>query len=172
MIHSQKVTALVPIKAHSERVKDKNFRLFCGKPLYHHILETLERTYAVDEVIVNTDSEHVINEAPKLFSKVRTLKRPDELCGDFVSTNKIFKHDLCYVKLRNYAIVQRANSDYIFRRSPNHLFGSHTNSQRTTRTLINSDPGGFINNNTLSAHIDESIRRSKINANVKRKETK
>ena len=36
-----------------ERVPNKNVRPFCGKPLYHHIIDTLDRTYAVDEVVIN-----------------------------------------------------------------------------------------------------------------------
>jgi len=94
MIHNRKVTALIPIKEHSERVKNKNFRLFSGKPLYHNILATLEHTYAVDEVIINTDSHIVANEAPQVFSKVKINKRPAELIGDFVSVNKLIKYDL------------------------------------------------------------------------------
>ncbi len=94
MIHNRKVAALVPIKAHSERVSGKNFREFSGKPLYHHILSTLERTYAVDEVLVDTDSHQVMHEAPQLFTKVRILERPAELRGDMVSTNKLFAHDI------------------------------------------------------------------------------
>ena len=94
MIHSQRVVALVPIKEHSERVKGKNFRDFCGKPLYHHILHTLERTYAVDEIVVDTDSPRVMQETPEMFSKARVVERPAELRGDFVSMNKILAHDL------------------------------------------------------------------------------
>jgi CMP-N-acetylneuraminic acid synthetase len=88
------VTALIPIKEHSERVKNKNFRLFTGKPLYHHILETLEHTYAIDEVIINTDSLVVKNEARELFPKVKIHMRPKELEGDFMSVNKIIEYDL------------------------------------------------------------------------------
>ena len=94
MIHSRKVTALLPIKDHSERVKGKNFREFCGKPLYHHILATLDKTYAVDEILVDTDSPRVILEAPKLSAKVRVIERPAELRGDLVSMNRIIEHDL------------------------------------------------------------------------------
>lgn len=94
MIHSRKVTALIPIKEHSERVKNKNFRSFCGKPLYHHILETLEKTYAIDEVIINTDSHVVKNEALQLFSKVKIHDRREELLGDFISVNKLIDQDL------------------------------------------------------------------------------
>jgi CMP-N-acetylneuraminic acid synthetase len=94
MIHNRKVTALLPIKEHSERVKNKNFRLFNGKPLYHHILETLDNTYAIDEIIIDTDSYVVINEAQKIFNKVTIHERPKELRGDFVSVNKIIEYDI------------------------------------------------------------------------------
>ncbi len=94
MIHNQKVTALIPIKEHSERVTNKNFRSFSGKPLYHHILETLDNTYAVDEVVINTDSHVVKNEAPELSRKVKIHWRPEELCGDHMSVNKIIQYDI------------------------------------------------------------------------------
>ena len=66
MIYNRKVVALIPIKEHSERVKNKNFRDFSGKPLYHHILLALEETFAVDEIVIDTDSIAVQNEASKL----------------------------------------------------------------------------------------------------------
>ncbi|MDA0989482.1 MAG: acylneuraminate cytidylyltransferase family protein, partial [Verrucomicrobia bacterium] len=62
MIHDRNVTALVPIKDHSERVPGKNFRNFCGKPLYQHIILTLDHTYAVDEILINTDSLRIQQE--------------------------------------------------------------------------------------------------------------
>ena len=94
MIHNRKVAALIPIKDHSERVKGKNFREFCGKPLFHHIIHTLDRTYAVDEIIIDTDSERILSEAPSISSKVKVIKRLEDLQGDHVSTNRIFEYDL------------------------------------------------------------------------------
>ncbi len=96
MIYSRKVTALVPIKDHSERVSKKNFREFSGKPLYHNILSELQKTYAVDEILVNTDSDRVATEAPALFSKVKIIRRPESLIGDFVSVNKLIEYDLVH----------------------------------------------------------------------------
>ena len=43
----QKIVALLPMKANSERVKGKNFREFNGKPLFRWILDTL---LAVEEI--------------------------------------------------------------------------------------------------------------------------
>jgi len=94
MFDSRKLTALVPIKDHSERISGKNFREFCGKPLYHHIIETLHRSYPVDEILIDTDSERVHHEAPRISHKVRTIQRPPELQGDEISVNKLIEYDL------------------------------------------------------------------------------
>jgi CMP-N-acetylneuraminic acid synthetase len=109
MIHDRKVTALVPIKEHSERVPGKNFRDFCGKPLYWHILQTLDRTYAVDEIVVNTDSFRVMKEAPELSPKLRVAERPEELRGDAVSTNRIFEYDLTQTDAGIYVQTHATN---------------------------------------------------------------
>ncbi|NQT93879.1 MAG: acylneuraminate cytidylyltransferase family protein, partial [Lentisphaerae bacterium] len=98
MIFNRRVTALVPIKEESERVPGKNFRDFAGEPLFHHIIRTLDRTYAVDEVVIDTDSHRVIREAPDLSPKVKVIERPEELRGHKVSTNRIFAYDLTQVE--------------------------------------------------------------------------
>ena len=109
MIHSRSVTALVPIKDHSARVKGKNFREFAGKPLYHHILHTLDRTFAVDEIFINTDSPRVIQEAPSISRKVRVIERPEELRGDAVSTNRLFEYDLAQTDADIYVQTHATN---------------------------------------------------------------
>jgi CMP-N-acetylneuraminic acid synthetase len=109
MIFNQRVVALVPMKGHSERVPGKNTRPFSGRPLFHHILNTLERTYAVDEVVVNTDSERIAREAESQFPKVRVLLRPAELCGDMVSMNRIIAHDVAQVPADMYVQTHATN---------------------------------------------------------------
>jgi len=94
MIFNQSVTALVPMKEHSERVPGKNTRPFAGKPLFHHILATLQRTYSIDKIVVNTDSETIAEEARLHFSKVQVIERPESLRGDFVSMNELIAHDI------------------------------------------------------------------------------
>ncbi len=85
---SNRVTAIVPIKEKSERLPRKNFREFNGAPLYHWILDTLERVSDIDRIVVNTDAERVIEEAPELFD-VEISIRPDRFRGDEVTTNII-----------------------------------------------------------------------------------
>lgn len=98
MIDGRRLAALVPIKEHSERVPGKNFRDFCGRPLYHHIVCTLDRTGSIDEIVIDTDSQRVMDEAGSLSPKVRLIERPAALRGGAVSTNRVFAHDLTQVE--------------------------------------------------------------------------
>jgi N-acylneuraminate cytidylyltransferase len=109
MILNQQVAALVPMKEHSERVPDKNTRPFSGKPLFHHILGTLEATYAVDKVVVDTDSERIAEEAKSLFPKVQVIERPEELRGDLVSMNKLIAYDISQVASDIYLQTHATN---------------------------------------------------------------
>ena len=89
-----KLTALLPMKAHSERVPDKNIRNFCGKPLYHAVLSTLLQSEYIHEVIINTDSDIIKEDAVKNFERVVIIDRPKEIQGDFVPMNDIIAYDL------------------------------------------------------------------------------
>jgi CMP-N-acetylneuraminic acid synthetase len=89
-----KVTALLPMKGHSERVPNKNMRLFAGKPLYHCVVTILEACDYIKSIIINTDSETIARDTVKNFSKVKIHERPIDLCGDMVETNDLFNYDL------------------------------------------------------------------------------
>ena len=94
----QKVMALLPIKAHSERVKGKNFRMLCGKPLYRWILESLLQAEKIDKVVVDTDSEELISTLNAEYPSVGTILRPKEIQGDMVSMNRVIEHDISAYK--------------------------------------------------------------------------
>lgn len=93
---SERLVALVPMKAHSERVPSKNVREFNGRPLFHWILATVTAAPIVDDVVVNTDSERIAEEAAEEFG-ARVLERPERLRGDDVSMNEIILHDVSAV---------------------------------------------------------------------------
>lgn len=92
------LTALVPMKGHSERVKNKNLRLFAGDPLFFHVMRTLERAKRVDRICVNTDSEVIADQLRQHFPDVIIHWRPEEIRGDFVSMNRIIGHDLAQIE--------------------------------------------------------------------------
>ncbi len=90
-----KVIALLPMKGNSERVPNKNMKLFNGIPLYHKILKTLLDSKYIDEILINTDSDKIKKDIKERFpNSVVVVNRPKEIIGDFVSMNKIIEHDI------------------------------------------------------------------------------
>lgn len=104
-----KFSALLPMKARSERVENKNMRDFAGIPLYHAICSVLEKSPLIDEILINTDSEIIKADAIKTFSKVKIIDRPTELCGDFVSMNDIIAYDISFARNENLIQTHSTN---------------------------------------------------------------
>ena len=48
--------ALLPMKKNSNRIKNKNFKIINGKPLYEWILNKLLKTKEIEKIIINTDA--------------------------------------------------------------------------------------------------------------------
>ena len=55
-----KITAVIPIRSGSQRVKDKNLRPFAGTTLMENKIEMLLNVPELDSIIVNTNSEEAI----------------------------------------------------------------------------------------------------------------
>jgi len=88
-----KMVALVPMRHHSQRVPGKNYRPLAGKPLFQHIIETLLSVPEIAEVVVDTDSEPVMDGLRKYFPQVKVINRPKHLRADDVPMNQILIHD-------------------------------------------------------------------------------
>jgi len=88
-----KLTALVPMRHHSQRVPGKNYRPLAGKPLFHHIIETLLVVPEIDEIVVDTDSDLVMDGLRRFFPTVRVIPRPEPLRAYDVPMNEILLHD-------------------------------------------------------------------------------
>jgi CMP-N-acetylneuraminic acid synthetase len=88
-----KLTALVPMRHHSQRVPGKNYRLLAGKPLFHYIIETLLAVPEIDGIVVDTDSDPVMDGLRRAFPTVRVIPRPEHLRADDVPMNEILLHD-------------------------------------------------------------------------------
>jgi len=88
-----KIVALVPMRHHSQRVPHKNYREMAGKPLYYHILNTLDDCAEIDRIVVDTDSEVIIEGLRTDFPQVMIIERPMALRADNVPMNDILLHD-------------------------------------------------------------------------------
>lgn len=98
------------MKANSQRVKGKNFRMLHGKPLFRWILDSLLAVEEIDEVVINTDARHILAQNGLIEGgRVRIRDRKPELCGDTVSMNLILADDIAAVPAATYAMTHTTN---------------------------------------------------------------
>src|SRR5215207_3807520 len=104
-----KLVALVPMRHHSQRVPGKNYRILAGKPLFQHVIETLLAVPEVTEIVVDTDSEPVMDGLREHFSQVTIINRPESLRADDVPMNDILIHDTDQVQSDFYLQTHSTN---------------------------------------------------------------
>lgn len=88
-----KVTAVIPIRSGSQRVKDKNLRPFAGTTLMENKIDTLLKVPELDAIIVNTNSEEAINIVKNRYEgKVQWHRREEYYASSQCSGSEFFKH--------------------------------------------------------------------------------
>ena len=93
----------------SERVPGKNYRPFVGRPLYHHIIETLLDCALIGRVAIDTDSDLIMEDAAKRFPQVELIRRPDHLRDGTIPMNEILLHDVSRIDADLYLQTHSTN---------------------------------------------------------------
>ena len=123
------ITALVPMRHHSQRVPGKNYRMLDGRPLYQHVINSLLQVKELTQIVVDTDSDEIIAGVTENFPTVKVMRRHENLRADTIPMNEILMND-----------VQNFPSDlYLQTHSTNPLVSSETFS-RAIRTLTSQYP--------------------------------
>jgi len=104
-----RIFALVPMRHHSQRVPGKNYRLMAGKPLYQYIIETLLAVPEITGILVDTDSEPVMDGLRRDFPQVRVVERPAHLRADTIPMNEILLYDTSLVEADFYLQTHSTN---------------------------------------------------------------
>lgn len=101
-----KILAVIPARAGSKGIPNKNIRIIGGRPLvYYSIKNALDSDYITD-VIVSTDSDAVRIIAEQMGAKVKW--RNSDLCGDAVTLDAVIAD----------AIPEETEWDYIVTMQP------------------------------------------------------
>ncbi|MEQ8558526.1 MAG: acylneuraminate cytidylyltransferase family protein [Henriciella sp.] len=178
MIDGKRLTALLPMKAHSARVKSKNFRQIAGKPLFRWILDTMLEVEEIDQVVINTDAREILAaEGLKdgdAGGRILIRDRKPELCGDFVSMNLVLGDDVANVEsdyflmthttnpllqaatiremlTRYMSALQAGEADSLF--TVNEM---HTRFYTPEGAPINHDPDNLVRTQDLPAYMEEN----------------
>ena len=107
---NEKIVALLPMKANSERVVGKNFKDFCGKPLFRWVLDTLLSVPEISRVLINTDAREILKaHGLEDSERVQVRDRPLEICGDLVSMNEVIKDDLANIDADIFLMTHTTN---------------------------------------------------------------
>ena len=88
--------ALIPAKLNSSRLKNKNFKLFNGKPMIYWSIKTAQSSKLFDKIVVSTDSQIVKNKLSKLG--VDVFIRPKKLSQEKIGIRDVVNHFLKNIK--------------------------------------------------------------------------
>jgi CMP-N-acetylneuraminic acid synthetase len=86
--------AIVPMRHNSERVPGKNYRPLGGIPLYHHVVRTLRNVPQIDLIIIDTDSDTIMEDCAESFPDIKVLRRPEHLRDGEIAMNDVLLNTL------------------------------------------------------------------------------
>ena len=96
------VTAVIPIRAGSRRLKNKNIAPFAGTNLLLNKIEQLKKVKEIDRIVVTSDSDLMLQMAAD--AGVFTHKRAPEFCDEstksfgeeYIMWRKVWKENIFY----------------------------------------------------------------------------
>ena len=142
MINNKRIIAIIPARGGSKGLKDKNIKVFLGKPLISWSIDIGLKSKYIDEVMVTTDSSKITEISKDYGAKVPFI-RPDKLASDSATSMDVIFHTLDY-----YKNELNQKYDYIVLLEP-------TSPQRTVND-VDSAIEKLINNTIATALVSTS----------------
>jgi len=96
----KKIYAFICARGGSKGIKNKNIKLFCGKPLISYSIKSALKNKMIKKVIVSTDSEK-ISKISKIYGAEVPFKRPKKLAQDNSKEWLVWKHLMNFLKTKN-----------------------------------------------------------------------
>ena len=96
------VVALILCKGNSKGVKNKNLKIFLGKPLMYWTIKSLKDSKMINKIYISSESNKILNYAKK--QKITCIKRPKSLSQPKSQSEEAILHAIKAIK---------SNFDYI-----------------------------------------------------------
>ena len=109
-------TAIIPLRAWSKRIPQKNIKILWNKPLFCHTLD--EALKSINKIIISTDDKKVItilnnNYNKEIYSwKIIIINRDDNISKDDTSTVDVILDVINQVKDIENIILLQATSPF------------------------------------------------------------
>lgn len=92
----KKNIAVIPARSGSKGLRDKNIKMFAGKPLMAHTIEAAQLSEEFDEVVVSTDSE-LYAEIARSYGALVPRLRHSSLAGDAAASWDVVREAISWV---------------------------------------------------------------------------
>ncbi|RAX54626.1 pseudaminic acid cytidylyltransferase [Helicobacter sp. 16-1353] len=96
--------AIIPARGGSKRIKNKNIKDFCGKPIISYAIDSAINSNIFDRVIVSTNSKEIMDIAIECGAEVPNL-RSESLSDDFATTLDVMSYEVKKLDLDDDTIV-------------------------------------------------------------------
>ncbi|MGH4052855.1 MAG: cytidylyltransferase domain-containing protein [Clostridium sp.] len=137
MYKNKKFLAIIPARAGSKGIPNKNIIDICGKPLIAYTIDAGKKSKYIDEIIVSTDSEIIKGIAQQYGAKVPFL-RPNALSNDKAKSIDVVIHAIEYYKNKNITF------DYIILLQPTSPLRTFKNVDEAIEKLIKSNGASLV----------------------------
>ncbi|MGL4761238.1 MAG: cytidylyltransferase domain-containing protein [Sarcina sp.] len=137
MFKGKKVLAIIPARAGSKGIKDKNIIDLVGKPLIAHSIEQGLNSKYIDKVVVSTDGEKIAEVAKQYGAEVPFL-RPSEIACDTAKTIDVMIHCVDFLNNNNEEF------DYIVLLQPTQPLRKVEHIDEMIEKIVNEEAKGIV----------------------------
>lgn len=145
MIKDKKILAVIPARAGSKGIKDKNIMDLNGKPLIAYSIEVGLKSKYIDKVVVTTDGEEIAKVAMKYGAEVPFL-RPKHLASDTSKTIDSVLH--CLEELRKLG----EEYDYIVLLQPTQPLRQSYHIDEAIELILEKDEDALVSVSKVNDH--------------------
>ena len=117
--------AIIPARGNSKRIKNKNIKIFNGKPLIYWTIVAALKSNFIDEVYVSSDDKSILKISNQYSAK--TIIRPKNLSGPIIHGDIAMKH--AYLKIKK-------KFDYIFMLQPTCPLRTSVNIDKAAKIIL------------------------------------
>lgn len=96
-----KILAIIPARAGSKRLPNKNIKTLIDKPLIEWTFTAASNSKLISKIALSTDSEHIVDLAKKYPLIESPFLRPSELAQDNSSINDVIYHLLNFYQAKS-----------------------------------------------------------------------
>jgi len=99
----KRILAIIPARAGSKGLKNKNIKSFLGKPLIIWTIKTALKSKMISDIIISTNDPEVISISKK--NKIKYIRRPKQIATDKAPIIETIKHVLVQIRYKPDIII-------------------------------------------------------------------